>query len=171
LGDEPSPRYGIAVWFGSLDRGFEIRSRKSIAYAATSIGVGILLRLFGPQTSPDGDIFRMLLIFRSSAIRDLFMVGVLYFIGVLCFIGGVMPLFLYMQHTSERIRSLAELDRLVHEPGRLAIVLLRSAVKEADFLCLLNDTGPAKANLSSHLSKLEASGYVDIDKLIAERSH
>jgi DNA-binding transcriptional ArsR family regulator len=65
---------------------------------------------------------------------------------------------------NERIRTLAELDRLVHEPGRLAIVSLLSAVEEADFLYLLNETGLTKGNLSSHLSKLETAGYVNIKK-------
>jgi DNA-binding transcriptional ArsR family regulator len=65
---------------------------------------------------------------------------------------------------NEPIRSLAELDRLVHEPGRLAITSLLSAAEEADFLYLLNETGLTKGNLSSHLSKLEAAGYVSIEK-------
>jgi DNA-binding transcriptional ArsR family regulator len=65
---------------------------------------------------------------------------------------------------NERIRNLADLDRLVHEPGRLAIISLLSAVEEADFLYLLNETGLTKGNLSSHLAKLEAGGYVKIEK-------
>jgi len=65
---------------------------------------------------------------------------------------------------NDRIRNLAGLDRLVHEPGRLAILSLLSAVEEADFLYLLNETGMTKGNLSSHLAKLEAGGYVKIDK-------
>jgi DNA-binding transcriptional ArsR family regulator len=63
-----------------------------------------------------------------------------------------------------RFRNLAELNRVVHEPGRLAIVALLSAVEEADFLYLMNETGLTKGNLSSHLSKLEAAGYVGIEK-------
>jgi DNA-binding transcriptional ArsR family regulator len=65
---------------------------------------------------------------------------------------------------NERIRTLADLDRLVHEPGRLAILSLLSAVEEADFLYLLNETGLTKGNLSSHLAKLETAGYVKIEK-------
>jgi DNA-binding transcriptional ArsR family regulator len=65
---------------------------------------------------------------------------------------------------NERIRTLADLDRLVHEPGRLAILSLLSAVEEADFLYLLNETGLTKGNLSSHLAKLETAGYVSIEK-------
>ncbi len=65
---------------------------------------------------------------------------------------------------NERFRSLSELDRLIHEPGRLAILSLLSAVEEADFLYLLNETGLTKGNLSSHLAKLETGGYVSIEK-------
>jgi DNA-binding transcriptional ArsR family regulator len=63
-----------------------------------------------------------------------------------------------------RFRNLSGLDRLIHEPGRLAIISLLSAVEEADFLYLLNETGLTKGNLSSHLAKLETGGYVSIDK-------
>jgi DNA-binding transcriptional ArsR family regulator len=57
-----------------------------------------------------------------------------------------------------------ELDRLVHEPGRLAILTLLSSVADADFLFLQRATGLTKGNLSSHLSKLEEAGLVRIDK-------
>ena len=49
---------------------------------------------------------------------------------------------------------LAELNRRVHEPSRLAILTALSACDKADFLFLLNITGLTKGNLSSHLSKL-----------------
>ncbi len=68
-----------------------------------------------------------------------------------------------------RLRNLAGLDRLIHEPGRLAIVALLSAVEEADFLYLLNETGLTKGNLSSHLAKLETAGYVRIDKTYRQK--
>jgi DNA-binding MarR family transcriptional regulator len=53
---------------------------------------------------------------------------------------------------------------VIHEPGRLMIVAILSAVKECDFLYLLNETQLSKGNLSSHLSKLEEAGYVEIEK-------
>lgn len=59
---------------------------------------------------------------------------------------------------------MAELDRLVHEPGRLAILTVLSSVADADFLFLQRATGLTKGNLSSHLSKLEDAGLVRIDK-------
>ena len=48
-----------------------------------------------------------------------------------------------------------ELDPLIHEPARLAILTVLSSVKEGDFTFLLRATGLTKGNLSSHLSKLE----------------
>ena len=60
--------------------------------------------------------------------------------------------------------QLAGLDRLVHEPARLSILTALSACKSADFLFLQRLTGLSKGNLSSHLSKLEEGGLVNIEK-------
>ena len=65
---------------------------------------------------------------------------------------------------SSPLRDLAELDRNIHEPGRLAIAAMLYAVEEADFLFLLRETEMTKGNLSSHLAKLEQAGYVEIEK-------
>lgn len=64
------------------------------------------------------------------------------------------------------------LDRLVHEPGRLAILTVLSSVSSADFLFLQQATGLTKGNLSSHLSKLEEAGLLTIDKrFVRKKSH
>jgi DNA-binding MarR family transcriptional regulator len=55
-------------------------------------------------------------------------------------------------------------DRLVHEPGRLAIMTVLSSVGAADFVFLQRTTGLTKGNLSSHLTKLEDAGLVTIEK-------
>ncbi len=60
-------------------------------------------------------------------------------------------------------------DRLVHEPGRLAILTVLSSVKDADFIFLQRTTGLTKGNLSSHLSKLEDAGLVTIEKAFVRR--
>lgn len=65
---------------------------------------------------------------------------------------------------NEQLRAIAELDRVIHEPGRLMIVSLLAAVRECDFLFLLNETEMNKGNLSSHLARLEEAGYVAIEK-------
>jgi DNA-binding MarR family transcriptional regulator len=56
------------------------------------------------------------------------------------------------------------LDRLIHEPGRLAILTVLSSVKDADFVFLQRTTGLTKGNLSSHLTKLEDACLVTIEK-------
>jgi DNA-binding MarR family transcriptional regulator len=56
------------------------------------------------------------------------------------------------------------LDRLIHEPGRLAILTVLSSVTAADFVFLQRTTGLTKGNLSSHLTKLEDAGLVEIEK-------
>jgi DNA-binding transcriptional ArsR family regulator len=61
------------------------------------------------------------------------------------------------------------LDRLIHEPGRLAILTVLSAAAEADFLFLQRATGLTKGNLSSHLARLEAAGLVTVQKRFVGR--
>ncbi len=57
-----------------------------------------------------------------------------------------------------------DVDRLIHEPARRVIMTILYTVDSADFLYLLRETDLSKGNLSSHLSKLEAAGYVAIEK-------
>ncbi|MGD2178955.1 MAG: transcriptional regulator [Anaerolineae bacterium] len=64
----------------------------------------------------------------------------------------------------DEIRDTVDVDRLVHEPARLAIMAVLSACKTADFTYLLNATGLGKGNLSSHLTRLKDAGYVSITK-------
>lgn len=65
---------------------------------------------------------------------------------------------------SNELRSVTELDRLIHEPARLLIVTILSTVASADFLFLQRETGLTKGNLSAHLTRLEEAGYVKIEK-------
>jgi DNA-binding transcriptional ArsR family regulator len=62
------------------------------------------------------------------------------------------------------LRTITEVDRVIHEPARLLIVALLSSVRAADFIFLQRETGLTKGNLSSHLSRLEQAGYLRIDK-------
>jgi DNA-binding transcriptional ArsR family regulator len=65
---------------------------------------------------------------------------------------------------SRPFEEIANLDKLIHEPARLAIMTALSACRSADFTFLLQLTGLSKGNLSSHLSKLEEGGLVQIEK-------
>ena len=62
-----------------------------------------------------------------------------------------------------------EIDKVIHEPARLTIMSYLFVLESADFLFLLSQTKLTKGNLSSHLSKLEASGYVVIEKEFVEK--
>jgi DNA-binding MarR family transcriptional regulator len=62
------------------------------------------------------------------------------------------------------LHGLADIDRLIHEPARLALAAILSVVESADFLYLQRETGLTKGNLSSHLAKLEEAGYIAIEK-------
>lgn len=57
-----------------------------------------------------------------------------------------------------------EVDRLVHEPARLGVLTVLSSVRSAEFLFLQSALGLSKGNLSSHLSRLEQGGLVEITK-------
>jgi DNA-binding MarR family transcriptional regulator len=65
---------------------------------------------------------------------------------------------------STDLRSLSDVDRLIHEPSRSVILAILAAVESADFLYLQRETGLTKGNLSVHLSKLEEAGYINIEK-------
>ena len=63
-----------------------------------------------------------------------------------------------------KLQPLIDIDRIIHEPARLLILSYLYVVESADFLFLMNQTGLTRGNLSSHLSKLEDAGYIEIQK-------
>lgn len=68
------------------------------------------------------------------------------------------------QQSATDMAALAEIDRLVHEPARLAILALLYVVESADFIFVMNQTGLSWGNLSAHMSKLEEAGYLVVEK-------
>jgi DNA-binding MarR family transcriptional regulator len=62
-----------------------------------------------------------------------------------------------------------QIDRVVHEPARLKILAYLSVVESADFVFLLSRTGLTYGNLSSHMSKLEEAGYIEVQKEIKDK--
>ena len=73
------------------------------------------------------------------------------------------------QDPGERARRIAELNKLIHEPGRLAIMSFLAVVEEADFIFLMDQTGLTRGNLSSHVARLEKAGYVEVRKEFVEK--
>jgi DNA-binding MarR family transcriptional regulator len=68
-------------------------------------------------------------------------------------------------NTSGEVQEpITKIDRLIHEPSRYTLMAYLYVVEVADFLFLLRQTGMTWGNLSAHLCKLEAAGYVVIEK-------
>ena len=61
-------------------------------------------------------------------------------------------------------RRITGVDRLIHEPARLSLVSCLYVVEAADFVFLSRQTGLTGGNLSSHMTKLEEAGHVEIKK-------
>ena len=66
-------------------------------------------------------------------------------------------------------RLVQELDPLLHEGGRLAIVSALAASPRLSFTELRDALEMTDGNLSVHLQKLEKAGYVAIDKRFVGR--
>ena len=70
---------------------------------------------------------------------------------------------------SPAVQTLLELDRLVHEPARLAILTILASVEEVQFKFVEEALGLTRGNLSSHVSKLEDAGYLIVTKAFDEK--
>lgn len=60
--------------------------------------------------------------------------------------------------------DLADLDRVVHEPRRLAILTALSSCASADFTFLRQVIGATDGNLGGHLATLERAGLIRSEK-------
>lgn len=60
--------------------------------------------------------------------------------------------------------KILQLDPLVHAPTRLSILSILITVENANFVFLKESIGTTDGNLSNHLTKLEESGYINIEK-------
>lgn len=56
------------------------------------------------------------------------------------------------------------INRVVHEPVRLAILKILTSVKEVDFNFMLTTLGVTKGNLATHINKLESTGLIEVKK-------
>ena len=72
----------------------------------------------------------------------------------------------------DEIFTLKSIDKLIHEPARLNIMTHLYVVESADFLFMMRQTGLTFGNLSAHMSKLEAAGYIEIIKeFVGKKPH
>ena len=70
---------------------------------------------------------------------------------------------------SDQTAQLPEIDRLIHEPARLAILTVLSSCRGADFVFLGRSTGLSKGNLSVQLTRLAEAGLIEVTREIVRR--
>jgi DNA-binding MarR family transcriptional regulator len=61
------------------------------------------------------------------------------------------------------------IDRVIHEPARMKIMTHLFVVESGDFVYLMRATGLTRGNLSSHMTRLEKAGYIEVDKQFIDR--
>ncbi|HOC57169.1 MAG TPA: transcriptional regulator [Verrucomicrobiota bacterium] len=57
-----------------------------------------------------------------------------------------------------------QLDRVIHEKGRLAIVSMLAAAPEVSFTELRDALGMTDGNLTTHIRTLQEAGYLSVTK-------
>lgn len=62
-----------------------------------------------------------------------------------------------------------QLDRVIHEKGRMALMALLAGTSDLNFTELRDTLGMTDGNLSVHLRTLQEAGYVAITKSFRER--
>jgi DNA-binding transcriptional ArsR family regulator len=75
-----------------------------------------------------------------------------------------------MRMSDDLIESVTKIDRIIHEPARMAILLVLSSCVGADFVYLQAATRLDKGNLSLHISRLEEHGIVEVEKKFVRKT-
>ena len=70
---------------------------------------------------------------------------------------------------NQDLQPLVEIEKLIHEPARLMIMATLHFAESADFLFVERQTGLTRGNLSSHMSRLEAAGYIQVEKKFVDK--
>lgn len=63
-----------------------------------------------------------------------------------------------------KTKPFLELDRVIHEKGRLPIVSLLAAATSLSFTELRNELGMTDGNLAMHIKTLQEAGFVSVTK-------
>lgn len=69
-----------------------------------------------------------------------------------------------MSAPKPNLQAILELDRVVHEPARLAILTVLASAGSVEFKFLEEVTRLTKGNLNSHATRLESAGYLEVLK-------
>ncbi len=70
---------------------------------------------------------------------------------------------------SQTLTALLGLNRVIHEPVRLAIMSVLAGAQDVEFKYLEAALGLSRGNLSSHAARLEDAGYVTVHKAFRGR--
>ena len=62
-----------------------------------------------------------------------------------------------------------QLDRVIHEKGRLAIMSMLAASPELSFTELRDALGMTDGNLTTHIRTLQEAGYVSVSKTFEKK--
>jgi DNA-binding MarR family transcriptional regulator len=62
-----------------------------------------------------------------------------------------------------------QLDRVIHEKGRMAIMSMLAAAKELSFIELRQALNMTDGNLTTHIRTLQEAGYISITKSFQNR--
>ncbi|MDH4241542.1 MAG: transcriptional regulator [Phycisphaerae bacterium] len=57
-----------------------------------------------------------------------------------------------------------EIDKIIHEPARLRVMMILAGVEQADFTFLVTTLGLTRGNLNRHMEKLESTGYLKVKR-------
>ncbi|MBN1535588.1 MAG: transcriptional regulator [Anaerolineales bacterium] len=68
------------------------------------------------------------------------------------------------QSPEPELHPLADIDQIIHAPARLMVLSYLYVVESVDYVFLLRLTGLTWGSLATHLTKLEETGYITIEK-------
>ncbi len=57
-----------------------------------------------------------------------------------------------------------EIDKIIHEPARLRILMILAGLEQADFSFLVTTLNLTRGNLNRHIEKLESAGYLKVKR-------
>ena len=57
-----------------------------------------------------------------------------------------------------------EIDKIIHEPARLRIMMILAGLEQADFTFLATTLSLTRGNLNRHIEKLESAGYLEVKR-------
>jgi DNA-binding MarR family transcriptional regulator len=57
-----------------------------------------------------------------------------------------------------------DIDKIIHEPARLRIMMILAGLEQADFTFLATTLNLTRGNLNRHIEKLESTGYLKVKR-------